>query len=626
MSAKVVSLFDAHDFRSPKRWTNQDVAEIYRVGASLTRAGLPIECEEGQTDEGDRWYAFCNAKTGDVIVHFALIDDKYVAQVCHLSVSFTGTTLSDIVEQFLTTYPVVLPDQKSASANRIWMHPASGLAAFVATLYFLLEMTKSAEAQTVDVASTFEDRHTDKPDLDLATDCQKSQDALQTSKQLMRWVRLDNSGAQDGPRMVAITAAALIAGILMDSKLGNDTELTFDPKSVLDALNLPALSESLNGVVEEVMAAAEAQIAKFRAELTGSDKVEARTAYHAEKEAHSDVAGLAHAEKIAVSEDEQGDALIIDLEGDLGVPDHGFEGHLRAHMGPFAGEGENGLQDGVREGPGRHIHTIAAPDDEGQEGDHDLAPPESPDQNTGDGGPPAHEDAGPLFVEQVQDSNAIAVLKSLGFSATLSSEFDALAQLISGTDVTSILADTGSASSQASASPATSARIVSTVESDPFSASSTLSEVMASATQVDLGSGSDTGSFETSPASGRDPLAVPPPPPPPVPKSMPGDVLSAISPEPHGGSHSNHADQIMFANDFSIFDPVEVLRAFLDIVEDVGFAEFHDSYFLFDAFSVASHPSSELAFESVELMNGDEVNLIGQASTFDLVRDALETT
>lgn len=104
---------------------------------------------------------------------------------------------------------------------------------------------------------------------------------------------------------------------------------------------------------------------------------------------------------------------------------------------------------------------------------------------------------------------------------------------------------------------------------------------------------------------------------------MPDDLISSFMGTSHGSSQGNSVDPIVFANDFSIFDPVEVLRAFLDVVGDVGFAEIHDSYYLFDALTVATQPTSQLAFESVELLNGDEVNLIGQAATFDAVRDAL---
>jgi len=74
--------------------------------------------------------------------------------------------------------------------------------------------------------------------------------------------------------------------------------------------------------------------------------------------------------------------------------------------------------------------------------------------------------------------------------------------------------------------------------------------------------------------------------------------------------------------DFSIFDPVEVLQMFVQSLEKVGFAHLEEIFYLYDAVTIATTPE-ELEIEQVHLENGDEVNLLGQAETFDAIYEAL---
>src|SRR5579884_2293802 len=59
-------------------WTQQEIAEFYRVESALLQAGLKLETERGVTDEGDPWFVFCREDTGEVFVHFARIDGEYI--------------------------------------------------------------------------------------------------------------------------------------------------------------------------------------------------------------------------------------------------------------------------------------------------------------------------------------------------------------------------------------------------------------------------------------------------------------------------------------------------------------------------------------------------------------------
>ncbi len=39
-------------------WSQQELAEFYRVEAALVRAGLQIGSEQGLSDEADPWFVF----------------------------------------------------------------------------------------------------------------------------------------------------------------------------------------------------------------------------------------------------------------------------------------------------------------------------------------------------------------------------------------------------------------------------------------------------------------------------------------------------------------------------------------------------------------------------------------
>lgn len=82
-------------FQDPRRkaWTDEDLAEIRRVGESLEAAGIPIDCEFGFTDEGDPWCVICNAVTGKVLIHFARIGPRYISAVVCLGFRLEGGRL-----------------------------------------------------------------------------------------------------------------------------------------------------------------------------------------------------------------------------------------------------------------------------------------------------------------------------------------------------------------------------------------------------------------------------------------------------------------------------------------------------------------------------------------------------
>lgn len=59
-------------------WTQQELAEFYRVESALLQGGFAVTTDRGISDEGDPWFIFCRADNEEVIAHFARIDREYV--------------------------------------------------------------------------------------------------------------------------------------------------------------------------------------------------------------------------------------------------------------------------------------------------------------------------------------------------------------------------------------------------------------------------------------------------------------------------------------------------------------------------------------------------------------------
>ncbi|WP_281978537.1 hypothetical protein [Pseudorhizobium flavum] len=122
-------------------WTNQELADLYRVEAILVQSNVKISSARGLSDQGDPWFAFCR-EDGEVFVHIARITGCYLLDSPRLSAPLTGNNFREIVERFVKNLaehaPVGNVVQLRPTGGRddvVRLHPAMMLAAIVWTIY-----------------------------------------------------------------------------------------------------------------------------------------------------------------------------------------------------------------------------------------------------------------------------------------------------------------------------------------------------------------------------------------------------------------------------------------------------------------------------------------------------------
>ncbi|MCJ2078135.1 hypothetical protein MKK68_21220, partial [Methylobacterium sp. E-016] len=121
-------------------WSQQEIAEFYRVEAALTQAGLRITSDRGLSDEGDPWFVFCRFD-GDVIMHFARIDDLYVVASEAFERPLQGPDFRVLLNAVAAEHPTLVPVPRQTTQGKtgnLVLHPAALLAALVATVAFQL--------------------------------------------------------------------------------------------------------------------------------------------------------------------------------------------------------------------------------------------------------------------------------------------------------------------------------------------------------------------------------------------------------------------------------------------------------------------------------------------------------
>jgi hypothetical protein len=135
--ANVLAFLSGHSRRD---WSQQELAEFYRVERALAQAGLSVLTDRGLSDEGDPWFAFCRAEDGEVVVHFARIDGQYIVAGPAYDGIVCGVDIRSIAISLVDRHPLM--QRRIPQRDNVVLHPAALLVAIVA-----VALLKSSEAQ-----------------------------------------------------------------------------------------------------------------------------------------------------------------------------------------------------------------------------------------------------------------------------------------------------------------------------------------------------------------------------------------------------------------------------------------------------------------------------------------------
>lgn len=214
MTAEILSLPQAKNRRTRSAWTNHELAELYRIGDILRRAGIDVECELGVSDEGDPWFCFCNRATGDVLLHLAQINRGFIADISLLGMRLSGNSFADIVSEFMASYPFAVPESPRDSA-RVLTHPASAFAVVVLTIYLLSEMLRPISPAFAD------DNLALPPDSDASSDFsrdaqgQSADHATVALASVNKPARTDGSQSTQDPSRAALVSTAMFVATVV---------------------------------------------------------------------------------------------------------------------------------------------------------------------------------------------------------------------------------------------------------------------------------------------------------------------------------------------------------------------------------------------------------------------------
>lgn len=117
-------------------WSQQDLAEFYRVHTALQRAGMALTVDRGITDEGDPWYVFCREADEEPIIHFARIDEHYVVASAALGGVSRGFDLRKLIADILQREDIRRGMMHEAGKNATLWHPAALIGVVVGVAYF----------------------------------------------------------------------------------------------------------------------------------------------------------------------------------------------------------------------------------------------------------------------------------------------------------------------------------------------------------------------------------------------------------------------------------------------------------------------------------------------------------
>lgn len=145
MAAQVLSFFQRSPRYAPQPadWSQQELAEFYRVESALLRAGIRVGTDRGLSDENEPWFIFYRSDDGEVVLHFARIDGEYLIAGPAYEEIARGLDFSTLVRNMVARHPLI---RRSDNNSNLSIHPAALLVAVVGTAFFKTGEARAAES------------------------------------------------------------------------------------------------------------------------------------------------------------------------------------------------------------------------------------------------------------------------------------------------------------------------------------------------------------------------------------------------------------------------------------------------------------------------------------------------
>jgi hypothetical protein len=133
-------------------WSQNELAEFYRVEGALIRNGLAVVSDRGLTDEGDPWFIFFREDEQEPLVHFARIGSEYIIVSAAYGGILKGKNFKEMILDLLSRHRISSEDF-SRSSN-VFLHPAALLITLVGVAFFKVQ--SPAEAGEANVSMIHE--------------------------------------------------------------------------------------------------------------------------------------------------------------------------------------------------------------------------------------------------------------------------------------------------------------------------------------------------------------------------------------------------------------------------------------------------------------------------------------
>ena len=239
-----------------QNWSNQELAEFYRVKKFFSLYKIFIVTDAGLSDEGDPWFVYCNQQ-GDVFAHFCKINGKYLLDSPKLSKVIIALSLRELVDNFCADEFEKNKKIEELKNNVVVLHPAIQFTSLVLALYVATDpMGSKAHAETNvalndafihfnlvnNVESSIFEHHTDKKDI-------IDQDLYMVFKNIISKFDIDDHEYYITIATIAGIASCIASAIEFNDEIKsflmlasvNDTE-----NSILTSASLPVTSDEFN--------------------------------------------------------------------------------------------------------------------------------------------------------------------------------------------------------------------------------------------------------------------------------------------------------------------------------------------------------------------------------------------